>query len=839
MFLDNDFIKIAEKIDTSAVQLEIHISSKGFSYEKDATPGKNRLPRDSAISFLGNISKSFNAWSTSDDNKHPDLVGPEADPNKAIKQMVKDNSKLIKDQKNDAAVTFETKKIYKAGKAFYSSNKDKTLIMANAFSFVIFRGVSSAKSLEWMSWTPEGAKVPTAVSTSAVSSASGKVIVPDADGTYANTKITDAHKKTFEKFNGKTLLFSSPNSALDGITSIVVPQGSNLTKKFELIYFLHGYGGSNNSQGWNQNLLKKVAAMPKKGTGKTARNVVYVTTQLNVAESAKNDKNATFRSGSGKSFVAFHKDVIHYLGKKGLNATASPAFINFKVYGEGYYSLDGIITQLSSPNIEGVPVQRIDYLDASYKFKDVRNVVYGNSAFKPGTNFEILVFCTNHKDSATYKKVEAYHNTTAGANKYNGDNVITEDGEEVEYSKLQGLYINETGASHSNVYSKYFAEKSLLPDGKGDAAESFEPVEKSGTGGPKINIKNVPVSYDKDGNAINSDGETLPDKYDLPLKDLKCTKDQIKNHKAKTTVPQAQKDCEKACKDVLSGKEPKKPPFDRKNAHKIENPFNPTGLTVHPEPNFKSSDKKRSPGSITTIVLHEGALSRAGTARTLNKKHLGTHFTIGSFGTYQHIDLDRITGHAGEGRNARSIGIDLVFNHTTTISKSFAQFATLRDKPAADGKPSGAEQLRKKKGLTSTQQIIKTKWDGGNMSIIPNQSLLEKTYKLVKALVNKYPSIRKEVPAAAGDNIIFGYGGTGHSGIVAHRFISTERSDGQWAQLYIYLRMKKGLTPTPAYKKLLEISWKAAGWNSANDGDRTTGYPKDIKRKAKRKWPMV
>ena len=839
-FLDNDFIKIAENIDATQVQIEVHISSKGFTYEKDDNSGKNRLARDSAISFLGNISKSFNAWSTSDDNKHPELVGPAADPNNAIKQMVEDNSKLIAGM-NATSIKYVTNQIYNAGKAFYSSNKDKTLIMANAFSFVIFRGVSSAKSIEWMSWIPEGDNVPTAVSTSAVSSTGGNVnvIVPPSEDGYTNTKITDTHKKTFEKFNGKTLLFNSPNSALDGITSIVVPQGSDLTRKFELIYFLHGYGGSDNSQGWNKNLLKQVEAMPKAGTEKVARNVVYVTTQLNVAKGADNDKKATFRSGSGKSFVAFHKDVIHYLGKKGLNATASPAFINFKVYGEGYYSLDGIITQLTSPSIEGVPVQRIDYLDASYKFRPVRDKVYKNPAFgaTPGTNFEILVFCT---DEETYDKVRAHHNTEVGPKKYNGDKKITE-GKEIKYSQLKGLYINKnTDATHSNVYFKHFDQKSLLPDGKGDATTNFEPVKKSASGGTKINIKNVPVSYDKDGNAINSDGETLPDKYDLPLKDLKCTKDQIKNHKAKTTVPQAQKDCEKACRDVASGKEPEKPPFDPKDAHKIENPFKPAGLIVHAEPNFKSSDKKRSTGSITTIVLHEGALSRAGTARTLNKKHLGTHFTIGSFGTYQHIDIDRTTGHAGKGRNGRSIGIDLVFNHTTTISKSFAQFAKLRDKPAEEGKISGAEQLRKKKGLTSTQQIIKTRWDSGNMSIIPNQSLLEQTYKLVKALVaNSNGSIKPEFPAVQNGKIRFGYGGQGHSGIVAHRLISRERSDGQWAQLYIYLRMKKGLTQKPAYKKLLDIAWKAAGWSTAKQGDTTSGYPKEIKSNAKRNFSVA
>ena len=334
----------------------------------------------------------------------------------------------------------------------------------------------------------------------------------------------------------------------------------------------------------------------------------------------------------------------------------------------------------------------------------------------------------------------------------------------------------------------------------------------------------VPAAYDKDGNAYDSEGNKLGPEYKLTKPKETCEKGDLKKHTPETVPPKVRKDCEERCK-ILSGDQ-KKAAFDPANAHKIDKVIAP----AVGKPNFKSSDNKRNINSITTILIHDACTSYGGMVAALNSKHLGTHFSVSSRGTHQHVDILRRTAHA-KGANGRSIGIDVAGQH--------CRFRVMPWKHAGKsgkGKDEDPAAETKRVGALKPEQLVKGAFGGWGWGpkthVIPNPGSLNKLYALVVALVKECPKVEAKFPAVGPGGYLFDQHASGATGIVAHGGVENNRSDGRYAVLYLYLRMKKGKSHTAAYAQMTKMAWKSAGFSSIAAGQAHKGktYKNRLKR---------
>ena len=795
MFHDNDLKDIVGSINLSKISLEIHMSTKGDR-------GVDKLPRDAVAAFIGQTSKTLL-------DSFKDQPDGNITPEVARDNMLKTYNDKLKWTSDDAKIDVTFKTNYDNGRKFLITNASKTIRLSGPWANIIYKGWSTAPSFEWVSWLADKTTVPTAIAVSDVIKDQGALI---------NLGVPETDEKKFKDYEGNVLLYKSEHSSHDGKTAIVVPPGADVNQPYELIYFLHGFTGASKwaDHGWTKSITNHLKTM----VHGQKRNVIYVTTQLNVASG--NDKKATWSKGDPdkKQFPNFHKEVVEHIMNKEENKGfkgGKPKWIAFKSFSGGYAALAGIVEKLTSSSIHGVPIQRMDYLDSFYGgqvkvltkiWKDLK------LQFKPGEKFELHVYSDKGKSkdpNGTWKTVSKYLLSMGlSPNGFNGNKKIMEGAKEATLSQLDGLWLANTTGGHLQQVTSHFGEESKLkPSISGHSG--FSPKKPASNPAGKVDISKIPVSFDKDGNASNYLGQELDDKYDLKDPQLACEKGDVKRHVAKTGKPivdkKSLKDCETGCRDGLkSGEEPKKPPFKKEDAHPIENLLSGASSDA----NFKSRDSKRSPGSITTIVLHQGCTGLGGTIRALNSKHLGTHFTVSHAGIKQHVDPERVTAHASSANN-RSIGIDIT---------SFCKF----DIAKKDADP---EKAAKKKGCKSSKQLIKTKLGWKGTQTVGNLSMMENCKKLVAALLKKYPSISKgKFGGASGSNYFFGHGSSGTTGVVPHGYISKNRSDGRYVCLYIYLRLVKGIGPTAAYSKVLNAAWKSGGYPGGTaEGNAAKGKP--------------
>jgi hypothetical protein len=562
-YLNSDIRDIVTAINPNQTEIEFHLSSQS------AAPDK---PKKAVAAFIGNTSRLLIKWSS--EGSIPE--GPDA-VNKLIEEQKTDLYAV--GQSNPKAnqglkTKYETNS-YDKGLQFINASSAKTMRLSGPWINFIFRGVSGPVTFDWITWYPENGKdLPTAAASSVVGPApEDLVVVPDS------SDIKDADKKSFAGFKGKVLLYQSQHSGLKGKTAIVVPLGADVKKPYELIYFFHGLrSGGTSPDNWrdhgfgnkhNQNISEKLFAMVN---STPPRNIVYVTTQLNV-QGKMDYKKATFGANSGKSFKSFHEEVVAKIKEKdptkgiGIENAVDPKFINIKSFSGGYYSLKGLVEQMASSKIGNTPLQRIDYLDSTYRYKSVfkKLLVDFNTQTQPGVNFEIHVYSSTEE----YKKTKAdgnekvfpgtwqlvkKHKAPAGTCK-NGFNGCAEIANS-ELSKLDGLYLegpSTLGKNHWGPLQKRFAAKSKL---KNDVAYTSDFVPLKGVGANnKVNAKEIPVSYDKDGNAFNADGTELDEKYKLKDTDVQCgTKGNTKGQRPNTQKPAEYEKCMQECRKRFTGK---------------------------------------------------------------------------------------------------------------------------------------------------------------------------------------------------------------------------------------------------------------------------------------------
>mgnify|MGYP006401209503 FL=1 len=570
---DNDIKDIMIAIDPNKVEVEYHLSDKAPD-----------LPKNAVAAYIGRTSSFTIEWLTTM------TLASSKDPlNQAIDELKKfyegaliykkGGTQLAKNEPDYKKLKGE----YDSGKKFIESNKAKTLRLSGRWVNFIFRGVSAPLSFDWITWWEE-ASAPTAVSATEVLKTPGMVIKSEGD----SAEISAQDKSFFSEFKGKTLLYnSSETKAQKGKTAIVVPQGADLTKPYELIYFLHGLQGDSPGETlWRgMGFRKKIQESLYEMVHKQKRNIVYVTTQLNVY-SKIGVKKATFGSDSGATFADFHKEVVDKIKntdlKKGLGATANPKFINIKSFSGGGYSLAGLVEQLSSNTIGSTKLKRIDYLDSSYSFAidPVFEKIFVNnkSGFNPGKDLEIHIYTPKEAETLTVVKpnIKRFISQNPcdpkglpGGKQFNGCKDIQPPPAD-NLTKLEGLYLDlNTAGGHYGPLEKRFGTPSLLESGKVDGI----PIKA-----PAIKVKpaEVPVSYDDDGNAYNYEGKPLPDKHKLADPNVKCAKGKKARQRANTVKRKQLKACEKDCRARIKGK--KKGAKGSVPSGKVECGPNPLGL---------------------------------------------------------------------------------------------------------------------------------------------------------------------------------------------------------------------------------------------------------------------
>ena len=581
---DNDIKDIALAVNPNKVEIEYHLSN-------DAPD----LPKKAMAAYIGRTSQMTIDWLTSPPSNDKD---PLAAALSSLKSFYKEALKYK--TSNDVIAQPKKGKLYdklagelEDGLKFVEANDSKTLRLSGRWVNLIFRGVPSSVSFDWVSWWEEP-NAPTAVSATEVVKTSAKVIKSD---TFSND-ITKGDEDFFSKFKGKVLLYNSTQTkALKGKTAIVVPQGADLTKPYELIYFLHGVSGTSPHEGlWvGHGFKKEIQNALYNMVHKQGRNIIYVTTQLNIHEGMK-WKAATFSAGVS-SFASFHDEVVKKIKDSdtsvGLGSTADPQFINLKVYSGGYKSLAGIMDSATTNMFGGAKLQRIDYLDASYKagidvvFKRV--FVDSSAAFNPGKDLEIHIYTPRNSGKSVENTVKASGVKNliatgatkcdpaglAGGKTFNGCNPVQVSGSQQTFNN-PGIFLDlNTGGGHEGPLKKRFDTKSLLVEPKPGIQEGSFPIkDKTAAFKPA----EVPVSYDDEGNAYNHKGEQLSDKHSLADADVKCKKGKKKkNQRAKTHKPRALKDCEQECKAEARGRKRKKRKGAEK-AGKVDCGPNPLGL---------------------------------------------------------------------------------------------------------------------------------------------------------------------------------------------------------------------------------------------------------------------
>ena len=538
-YSDNDIVDILSSIDPNKVEIEVHLSAKG-------TDPKSELPRKAFGAFLGRTSQLTQQWANSGDLDDKELLMNAQDARKVLIKGYKDGLNF------GTATKSPNKNAYEAGENFLQSNKTNVMRLSGPWANIIFRGVDSKPNIDWITWLADDTSVPSAVSSSEVIKNKSQVIVAGSD--ISKSDIDD-----FSKFKGKTFLYNSAagengGPQLKGKTAIVVPTGADLSKPYELIFYFHGIGKTVLPNNWkNDGFHKKIQDALNNMVTIQKRNVVYVTTQLNTY-SKMNYKKATFGLESAASFPAFVTNVIDTIKLKdnnqGLGAAAGPKFINIKSFSGGFYVVKAIMLKGAPVTaFGGVPLQRIDYFDSTYTYKDVFEKIFvdSKSSFKPGKDFEMHVY--GGKD--TWNNVSKFKSSVSCPNSgFNGCKELKDNGKELKLSKLEGLYLENVGG-HAAVRNKKFDAKSLLPAEKANATPNFSPIKATDVA-TTIKPADIPVAYDKDGHAYNFKGDKLPESFDLEAPNVKCAKGDLKKQTAKTTKPIAQKGCERKCRTELS-----------------------------------------------------------------------------------------------------------------------------------------------------------------------------------------------------------------------------------------------------------------------------------------------
>jgi len=555
---DNDIKDIIIAVDPNKVEVEFHLS-------KDAPA----ITKKAVAAYIGQTSAMTSKWNG---------VPPAKENNPLIyarnelqifyanalkyKKSGETAGPDIKPEDEDMFTqTLEEKT--KNGESFVNGNSSKTLRLSGRWVNFIFRGVESSVNFDWVSWLEEP-NTPTAAAATQVGKTPGKVIkVADKSG-----DIVKSDESRFEDFKGRTMLYNSAETkALKGKTAIVAPQGVDLSKPYELIYFLHGASGNGPlptlwvGHGFRKAIQNQLHEM----VDKQGRNIIYVTTQLNVADKT-NIEDATF-GNSESSFVNFHNEVLGIIkekdSKKGLGATADPQFVNIKAFKQGYTSLAGLMKKMNSPTVGSTKLKRIDMLNASYAsgVNSILGTVYGanKGSWKAGEDFEFHIYTSRSTDKETVtdsgvskldKKEGCGPPKFDGGEKFNGCKETTLlNGAK---TKFEGIYLNlNTGGSATKPLDSYFKTKSLLAKASPGIKEGEFPLKVK-----KVTVSpaKVPVAYDEEGNAYNHKGEKLPDKDGLKDPNVKCEKGKKKNQRAKTNKPRQLKACEKQCKDSAKGK---------------------------------------------------------------------------------------------------------------------------------------------------------------------------------------------------------------------------------------------------------------------------------------------
>ncbi len=187
---------------------------------------------------------------------------------------------------------------------------------------------------------------------------------------------------------------------------------------------------------------------------------------------------------------------------------------------------------------------------------------------------------------------------------------------------------------------------------------------------------------------------------------------------------------------------------------------------------MKSYSRKRTPN---LIVLHESAVrGRDATIHALEAQGLGVHFTVGRDGSVgAHVPLNRYCWHAGPGRNATSIGIEVVNAYYGSR--------------AVEG-----------------ETVIPANWAHRGQYILPTEPQLEAVWGLVSTLsvefrVAGYPGVVNEV--FVWDRV---EGVT--AGIAAHH--RWDHSDGLVPEHYCWLR-SQGVGAREAMKTTVQQAMSA------------------------------
>jgi len=571
---DNDIKDIMIAIDPNKVEVEYHLSDKAPD-----------LPKNAVAAYIGRTSSFTIEWLSMTLASSKDPLNQATGELKEFYKnaLVYKTAGGFKEAKNEPDYD-KLEGEYNNGKNFIDLNKTKTLRLSGRWVNFIFRGVSAPLSFDWITWWEE-ASAPTAVSATEVIKTPGMVIKSEGD----SAEISAQDISFFSEFKGKTLLYNSQETkAQKGKTAIIAPQGVDLTKPYELIYFLHGGQGTSPGETlWRgMGFRKKIQESLHSMVHKQERNIVYVTTQLNIYSGITAQK-ATF-GAPDSSFTSFHAEVVKKIReadlKKGLGATTDPKFINIKSFSEGGYSLAGLVEKLSGNTVGGIKLKRIDYLNSSYSFaiNPVFKKIFVDKPgdFKPGEDLEIHIYTPKETEQDTVEKpnikrfiskIPCDPKGLPGGKEFNGcadiQPVPTDN-----LTKLEGLYLDlNTGGNQSGLLEKRFGTSSLLKSGKVEGIPIKAPVIE-------VKPREVPVSFDDEGNAYNYEGKPLPDKYKLKDPSVKCTKSNKKSwrQRANTVKARQLKACEKDCRARFTGK--KKRSKGNVPGGKVECGPNPLGL---------------------------------------------------------------------------------------------------------------------------------------------------------------------------------------------------------------------------------------------------------------------
>ena len=582
---DNDIKDIMIAIDPNKVEVEYHLSDKAPD-----------LPKNAVAAYIGRTSSFTIEWLGMTLNSPKDPLNQATDELKEfyMNALAYKTAGGFKEAKNEQA-HLKLEGEYNNGKNFIDLNKTKTLRLSGRWVNFIFRGVSAPLSFDWITWWEE-ASAPTAVSATEVIKTPGIVVMSEGDSADISTTGGNNDREFFSEFKGKTLLYNSQETkAQKGKTAIIAPQGVDLTRPYELIYFLHGgQGASPGETLWRGVGFRKTIQESLHEMVEQKRNIVYVTTQLNIYSGITAEK-ATFGSDSGATFADFHKEVVDKIKnidlKKGLGATKDPKFINIKSFSEGGYSLAGLVEKLSGNTVGGIKLKRIDYLNSSYSFaiNPVFKKIFVDKPgdFKPGEDLEIHIYTPKETEQGTVvepnikrfiSKIPCDPKGLEGGKKFNGCAEVPIDKQPTTgpddapdgLSKLKGLYLDlNTGGNQSGLLEKRFGTPSLLKSGKVEGIPIKAPVIE-------VKPREVPVSFDDEGNAYNYEGKPLPDKYKLKDPSVKCAKGKKARQRANTVKARQLKACEKDCRARFTGK--KKRSKGSVPGGKVECGPNPLGL---------------------------------------------------------------------------------------------------------------------------------------------------------------------------------------------------------------------------------------------------------------------